>query len=144
MMFRSAGFLSADNTCPKELVSVLAERGIEARKHRSYRLDETSVNAADLLLTMEASHVQKATMLNPDAFAKIVPLKQAAEVVERSGQPQLSLEEFLTELNHERDPLQYLGTGWDVDDPYGGRVKAYQRAVGEIDQLVRTTLSRLR
>lgn len=144
MMFRSAGFLEPDRACPSELVTVLADRGIDARNHRSYRLDDASLAAADLLLTMESSHVQKATMIDPEAFRKIVPLKEAALVVARGGGSTLTIEEFLEELNHERDPLQYLGTGWDVDDPYGGRVKAYQRAVGEIDELVTTTLSLLR
>ncbi|MEM7325504.1 MAG: hypothetical protein AAF531_20625 [Actinomycetota bacterium] len=143
MMFRSAGFLREGSGVPSELISVLADRHVDATAHRSYTLDTASVEAADLLLTMEASHVQQATMLLPEAFNKIVPLKEAAAIVERQPTPRISIEDFLEELNRDRDALAYLGTNWDVDDPYGKRTKAYQRAVAEIEQLVTATLGRL-
>ncbi len=136
LVFRSAGFLEADHRCPDELVEVLGAKEIDARDHRSYMLDDVSVGAADLLLTMEGSHVQKATMLAPDGFPKIVPLKEAAAVLDGQAQPQLSIEDFVDELNRNRDPRQYLGTKWDVADPFGGRVRAYRKAVAEIEQLV--------
>lgn len=143
MMFRSAGFLSEGNEVPPELVSVLAERHINASAHRSYTLDEASIEAADVLLTMEGSHVQQATMLRPESFRKIVPLKEAAAVIERQPVARITVEDFLDELNRDRDAIQYLGTNWDVDDPYGKRTKAYQRAVAEIEHLVTMVLSRL-
>jgi len=96
-----------------------------------------------VLLTMEGSHVQKATVLKPEAFPKIVPLKEAAAVVTGHPAARITLEDLLAEVNRDRDPIQYLGTNWDVDDPYGQRTKAYQRAVAEIEQLVSTVLSRL-
>ena len=52
MMFRSAGFLRSESEVPADLVSVLAERQINAANHRSYTLDDPSIAAADLLLTM--------------------------------------------------------------------------------------------
>ena len=142
-MFRSAGFLSEGNEVPSDLVNVLAERHIDASAHRSYTLDKASIEAADVLLTMEGSHVQQATMLDPDSFSKIVPLKEAAAVVERQPVARITVEDFITELNRDRDAIQYLGTNWDVDDPYGKRTKAYQRAVVEIEHLVTTVLGRL-
>ncbi len=144
MLFRSAGFLEVADGCPAELVEVLAGRGIDAGVHRSYRLDTASVDAADMLLTMEGSHVQKATMLAPDEFTKIVPLKEAAAVLERRPEPAVSIEDLLAAVNRDRDPLQYLGSRWDVDDPYGRRAKAYRRAVDEIDDLVTAVIGKLR
>ena len=144
MVFRSAGFLEVAESCPVELVDVLSGRGIDAGLHRSYRLDTASVEAAELLLTMEGSHVQKATMLAPEGFAKIVPLKEAAAVLEHHPEPAMSIEDLLAELNRNRDPRQYLGTRWDVADPYGRRAKAYRRAVEEIDDLVTTVIGKLR
>lgn len=143
LVFRSAGFLDVADSCPPELVQVLRSRNIDATGHRSYRLDEASVNAAELLLTMEGSHVQKATMLAPEAFPKIVPLKEAAAVMERQPEQRLTVDEFVERLNVDRDPRQYLGTGWDVADPYGRRVKAYRKAVDEIEQLVSVAIGRL-
>lgn len=143
LVFRSAGFLDVADSCPSELVTVLRSRNIDATGHRSYQLDEASVHAAELLLTMEGSHVQKATMLAPDAFPKIVPLKEAAAVMERQPEQRLTVDEFVERLNINRDPRQYLGTGWDVADPYGRRAKAYRRAVDEIEQLVSVAIGRL-
>lgn len=142
-MYRSAGFLDAGNTVPDDLRTVLAERHIDASAHRSYTIDPASIEAADLILTMEASHVQKATMLLPDAFNKIVPLKEAAAIIDRQTTARVTLEDFLVELNRDRDALRYLGTNWDVDDPYGRRIKAYQQAVAEIEGLISITLGRL-
>ncbi|MGH1489326.1 MAG: hypothetical protein ACRBK7_08040 [Acidimicrobiales bacterium] len=150
LLFRSAGFLQIDGGCPAELVDVLQGRQIDATAHQSYLLDETSINAADLLLTMEGSHVQKATMLAPDAFAKIVPLKEAAAVLSDwsdgggSATDPVTVERFIERLNTDRDPRQYLGTRWDVADPYGGRPKQYRAAVDEIEQLVYSVVGRLR
>ena len=143
LVFRSAGFLDAGQSCPPDLVSVLADHGIDASAHRSYRLDESSIAAADLLLTMESSHVQKATMLSSAAFAKTVPLKEAALVAGELGPGRLTIDEVLEAVNLDRDPRRYLGPRWDVDDPYGRRTKAYRRAVEEIDQLVAQVIGRL-
>ncbi len=143
MVFRSAGFLDAGRSCPPELVAVLAERNIDATGHQSYRLDEASVAAAELLLTMEGSHVQQATMIAPEAYTKIVPLREAAAILEQGPGRGRAVEDLLEELNRERDPRQYLGTRWDVSDPYGRRVKAYRQAVEEIEELVSTIIGRL-
>lgn len=142
-MFRSAGFLDPGNQVPSELVKVLAERHIDATAHRSYTLDKASIDAADVLLTMEGSHVQQATMLEPEAFGKIVPLKEAAAIIERQPVARITVEQLLEGVNDGRDPIQYLGTNWDVDDPFGQRTKAYQRAVAEIEQLVTMVIGRL-
>lgn len=149
LLFRSAGFLQVEDGCPAELVDVLRGREIDATKHQSYLLDQESIGAADLLLTMEGSHVQKATMLAPSGFPKIVPLKEAASVIsgwnEQTGPGgTIEVEKFVEVLNRDRDPRQYLGTSWDVADPYGGRPKQYRAAVDEIEQLVYSVIGRLR
>lgn len=143
MVFRSAGFLASGQTCPPELIGVLAERGIDAAGHRSYRLDEASIGAADMLLTMESAHVQKATMLSAEAFPKTVPLKEAAMVAGELGLERLSVEQLLEAVNRDRDPRRYLAPSWDVDDPYGRRTKVYRQAVQEIDQLLQQVIGRL-
>jgi protein-tyrosine-phosphatase len=142
-VYRSAGFLGPGQVVPNDLVKVLAERGVDASTHRSYRIDEASVRAADLLLTMESSHVQRITRIIPEALAKAVPLKEAAEVVDRLEPGQTTVERFLDELDRDRDPMTYLGDRWDVEDPYGRRARAYRRAVEEIDGLLARVIGRL-
>ncbi len=135
-VFRSAGFLTPGQTVPAELVRVLADRRVDATAHRSYRLDEASVDAADILLAMESSHVQKIAAMRPDALTKAVPLKEAATAVAGLAPGPVSLADLLDEINRSRDHRTYLGSTWDVADPYGRRIRAYRRAVEEIELLV--------
>lgn len=124
------------------LVDVLSRRGLDLSPHRSYCLDDPSVRAADLLLTMENSHVQQATTLVPTAFPKIVPIRQAADILGRSHQ-RVAIQQFVARLNTDRHPEEYLGTNWDVADPYGGSRRQYQHAVDEIAGLVSQVLGKL-
>ena len=125
------------------MVDALGQEGIDATAHRSYQLDAASLQAADVLLTMEGSHVQEATMISPDAFGKIVPLKEAAATLARHPAASVSIEELLDEINDGRDPLHYLDQRWDVADPYGRRPRQYRQAVAEITELVDAVIGRL-
>lgn len=143
MMFRSAGFLVADQPCPEPMIEVLGQRGIEAADHRSYNLDQESIDAADILLTMESSHVQKATLIDQAVFPKILPLKEARDILAARPEHSVPIETLLQELNTNRDARQYLGQRWDVRDPYGGRLREYRTAVDELEELVGLVVGRL-
>lgn len=142
-LFRSAGFLDSGRECPPPLLQVLEEWGVDATDHRSYRLDPASLHVADLVLTMEGEHVQRATLLHQDAFAKILPLKEAAERLARPRNGPVLLADFLAEVNDDRDPSSYLSGRWDVADPYGRKLKDYRAAVDEIGRLVGDVIARL-
>ena len=139
--FRSAGFIPDGQRCPQKLVDVLAQRGIDGGQHRSYQIDQASLEAADIILTMEAAHVQKATIIGREAFPRMFPLKEVAELLE-SGMFQ-GLEDFLHDANQGRDPFRYMETRWDVDDPYGKSTQEYRAAVEEISDLVDSVVSPL-
>lgn len=141
-VFRSAGFLESGRTVPPDLAEVLYERRIDATGHRSYRIDDATVAAADLLLTMESGHVQRIATMDRDALTRTAPLKEAAAVLSRFGPGTVGVDRFLAELNRDRDPMTYLGERWDIDDPYGRRAKDYRRAVDEIAQLVDSVAGR--
>ncbi|MCP3988531.1 MAG: hypothetical protein GY724_05640 [Actinomycetia bacterium] len=142
-LFRSAGFLRPDEQPPKLLANALSELGVDVTAHRSFQLNEISLQVSDLVLTMEGEHVQRATILHRESFPKIVPLKEAAEVAAGSGNPRLTVEELLAEVNQRRDPSSYLSSKWDVADPYNRKLKDYRRAVAEIDGLVQTVIGPL-
>lgn len=142
-VYRSAGFLEPGHPVPADLVKVLAEWGVDANAHRSYRLDEATVEAADVLLAMESSHIQRISSISSEALAKSAPLKEAAQIMERLGRGPVTVAGFLDELNRDRDPLTYLGARWDVEDPFGRRTRAYRRAVEEISGLVDLVIGRL-
>lgn len=141
-MFRSAGFLDEGRACPPLMIQALQEKGVDATGHRSYQLDEASLEAADLVLTMEGEHVQKATLLRPGAFHKVIALKEAAEHLSSSRVP-MSLPEFVASLNQDRNPSAYLSERWDVSDPFGRKLKDYRRTVEEISELVQAVIGRL-
>jgi protein-tyrosine-phosphatase len=143
VMFRSAGFLASGQACPATLLQALDEVGVDASQHRSYRLDEPSLRASDLVLTMEGEHVQRATFLHRDAFPRILPLKEAAQHMARIPDLRVSLEQFIDEVNRSRDPTAYLSTRWDVEDPYRRKLKHYRQAVEEISGLVESVVGRL-
>ena len=140
MVFRSAGFLSPNQSCPAPLVQVMEEWGIDVSAHRSYQVDEASLAAADLVLTMEGQHVQKATLLLQSAFPKVMPLKEAAHAMAATGG---NLDALLSRVAVDRDPTSYLSSRWDVDDPYNRKLKDYRRAVNEISGLVDEVVGRL-
>lgn len=137
---RSAGFLQSDHAVPKEIKSLLVQRKVDISGHRSYKIDVDTIRASDLIVTMEARHVLEITLLDRAALAKTLPLKEAAKLVNGSQ----TIEDFLTQINAERDPQSYLGGhAFDVSDPYKKRMKAYERAVEEIDDLVTRVFSSL-
>lgn len=126
------------------MIDALRGEGIDATGHRSYTLDGPSLEAADILLTMEGSHVQKATVIAPDAYPRIVPLKEAAAAMAARPEGQVEIESLLEDINRGRDALNYLDQRWDVADPYGRRPRQYRQAVNEITGLVDAVIGRLR
>lgn len=142
--FRSAGFLPSGRAPSDTLIKALDEVGLDVRLHRSYQLDRASIAAADLLLTMEGSHVRQATEIDAAAYAKTLPLREAAAVLDEWDDTVATVEELLTEVARERDPSSYLRDDWDVDDPYGRSLRVYRRTVAEIGDLVDSALGRLR
>lgn len=142
--FRSAGFLLAGEPSPDLLAEVLGELSIDISQHRSYVLDQPSLAAADLVLTMEGEHVQRATLLHSVAFPKIVPLREAAAVMTAIPPGErVDAVGLLERVNDGRDPTTYLSTKWDVDDPFKRKLKDYRRAVKEIAGLVDDVFGRL-
>lgn len=142
--FRSAGFMEHGRAASDTLVQALDEVGIDVRRHRSYRLDPASIAAADLILTMEGAHVRQANEIDPAAYAKTLPLMEAADMLDRWGDTEATVADLLAALRDQRDPGTYLRETWDVDDPYGRSLRIFRRTVEEITELVESVLGRLR
>ena len=144
--FRSAGFLESGRSSSVELIQVLDEVGIDVRSHRSFQVNRASTSAADLILTMQGDHVQGITSLDPAAYPKTLPLREAAELLEERppGSPAVSVGQLLDFVAQGRQPASYLDTTWDVADPYGRSLRHYRRAVSEIDELLTVVMTGLR
>ena len=143
--FRSAGFLETGRSSSGELIQVLDEAGIDVRTHRSFKVNQASTAAADLILTMQGDHVQGITSLDPAAYPKTLPLKEAADLLEGRPHdaPAVPIDQLLEFVGQQRQPASYLDTTWDVADPYGRSIRHYRRAVGEIDELLDAVMTRI-
>lgn len=136
VLFRSAGLLRGGKSMPKELEGLLGERKIETSSHRSNKMDQATLEAAELILTMEGRHVQEIAIAQPEAFAKTIPLRQAAALMASGG----SLDGLLARMA-ERDASAYLSTEWDVDDPYKRGKRQYRKMVTKVDELIDQVIS---
>ena len=130
-MFRSAGFMRSGKETPETLSDVLADRQISTASHRSHKIDSATMDAADIILTMEGRHIQQLTLEHQPALAKALPLKEAADRLRTAN----SLEELLAQLES-RNLADYLGVKWDVDDPYKRGKRRYKKMVEEVNGLL--------
>lgn len=131
--FASAGFLREGVPCPDRLIELLARRGVDASAHRSHVIDLATIEAADLILTMEVGHVREVATLDGRALGKTVPVRE----LDRWLTAPRSIDEVREHLAA-REPARYLAVQStdDVPDPYGRSARAYRTAVELIDDLV--------
>ncbi len=118
----------------------MAERGIDLAHHRSAPVTNEVVEEADLILGMTREHVREIVGLSPGALPKTFTLKDFVRRAEKVGPPRRHQrwEDWLTSVGQGRRPRDVLGSNSDdeVPDPYGQRVKVWQRVIDELDELV--------
>ena len=130
--FSSAGFLYTGRSATPGMVKALAKIGVDASSHSSAIITAEGAQDADLILTMEARHVQDIAIMSPELFARTLPLGEAADQL--AGR-RITVEDLVAELA-ERNPLDYLDSKWDVDDPYKQSRRKHKKAVEQISGLV--------
>lgn len=135
IMFRSAGLLEGGRTMPDELKSLLGDRSISTTEHRSYQMEATTLGAAELILAMEGRHVQEIAINHPEAFARTVPLVQAASMMAQGS----SLDALILSLQS-RDSSAYLSTDWDVEDPYKRSKRHYRKMIESVEELLNAVI----
>jgi len=136
---RSAGFVTEDRPAPPEILDVLDARGIDARAHRSRRLQGADLQRPDLVIGMERRHVREVAVLDREAFERTFTLPDLARRVEVHGPRRQGegVREYLRRVSAGRRPNDVLGVGDDeVADPYGRTTAAYRRAADEIESLL--------
>lgn len=116
----SAGTFAAEgSTVTQNTVQVMEEIGLSVRRHKAEQMDKEMAEWADLILTMEASHLEHIEAMFPEAEKKAHTLKGYAEGVE--GFPGED--------------------GYDIPDPYGEDLDEYRQCrdmiKGYIDRIVK-------
>lgn len=139
--FRSAGFLEHGRPMEPDMVKALNNIDIVTGDHRSSVIDAEMMDESSIIFTMESRHVQNIVIENEAAFAKVLPLKEANELVERHSVRNL---DHMLALLDDRDPMRYLDRRWDVEDPYKRARRHYRRSAVEIADLVGRVVGSLR
>jgi protein-tyrosine phosphatase len=93
--------------------TVMEGRGIDMVSHRSRRLSLEDIVAADLLLTMTASHKEAVLSIMPEAQHKVFTL------------------------------AEFAGEHRDISDPYGGNRAIYEACAVEIERSLEKSWSRI-
>ena len=118
----SAGTMAIDGAPMTDLADeALEEMGIRAKRHRARQLTPEIAEEADLILTMEAQHIDELLAICPEAQDKTHTLKGYAAGVD--GFP--GDEEY------------------DIDDPFRQPLEVYQEVAGEIHEAVKQVIERL-
>ncbi len=140
--FRSAGFLENGRVFEPDMAKAVAKLGVNVDdRHRSSVIDTEKLAVSSLILTMEARHVQNIVIEDDLAFERVIPLKEAAELIQQRGITGL---DGLLAAMVDRDPMRYLDRRWDVEDPYKRARRHYRRSAAEINELVGTVIGALR
>lgn len=138
-VFRSAGFLFDGRPITEKMEETIRTLGVDgAEQHQSHIVDDDTLEAADLVLTMESRHLRDIAVRDRSYFAKTIPFR---EIAERLRQP-MTVAEFLASIE-DRDASDYFTDRWDVEDPYRRSAKRYLEAAIAIEALVRKTFSNL-
>jgi ribose 5-phosphate isomerase B len=107
LIARSAGTWAAENQpASGHAITVMAERGVNISKHRGHTVTAEDLAAAELVIVMTRSH--------RDAISAEFP----------ESRPKLHL---MSELK---------GRTFDIEDPIGGILSAYQQTAQELQDLI--------
>lgn len=122
MSFQSAGTFACEGTpASSEAIEVMAEAGLDIERHRAQQFDKDLAQWADVILAMEARHIEEMEAMAPDQEHKMHTLLGYAAGVD--GYPGES--------------------GYDVMDPYREPVEEYRKARDQIADAVDKVLERL-
>ena len=120
--FKSAGtFTCEDAPASREAIEVMGEIDLDIEKHKSQQFTLKLADWADIILAMEAKHIEEMEAMAPKHEDKMHTLLGFAQVVD--GYPGES--------------------GYDITDPYREPIEDYRETRDQIKQAVEKALIRL-
>jgi len=136
----SAGLLESGLSVPPEVVTVMADYGIDLARHHSTRLSADAIAEADLVLAMARRHAREIVLLDPEAWYRTFMLKEFVRRGEQLGprHPREGVGQWLDHVQRGRDRASMVGasTEDDIVDPLGGPLLGYQASARDLDNLV--------
>ncbi len=120
--FKSAGtFACEGEPATPEAIEVMDEVGLNIERHRAQQFDKDLAEWADVILAMEANHIEAMEAMAPDEESKMHTLLGFAAGVD--GYPGEN--------------------GYDIKDPYNEDIEDYRAARDQIAEAVEKALERL-
>ena len=135
---RSAGMLEDGRPASDHGVAILRERGIDLATHRSTLVNAELLLSSDLILGMAREHA-RVIVDAPEVWPRTFLLKEIVRLGEErggraAGQP---FDEWLDKLHSGRSPQALMAAaGLDVEDPYGGPRREYEKTAAELTDLI--------
>jgi len=143
----SAGLLPSGVAPPAEVVTVMAERGIDLGAHYSRQISPELVAVADAVVCMGRRHAREVVLIDPGAWSKAFTLKELVRRGDAVGPRHEgeTLADWLARLHDGRARAELVGQSAadDVDDPLGGPLDAYRATADELAGLVDHVAARL-
>ena len=139
----SAGLLAGGRPAAKGSRKVAKELGLDLSDHVSRTFDTDTVEAADVIITMGASHVLELSTRVPSCTERTLTLRELARFVSTEGRRgPLDRAAVVDEVHRATDrPLAaLLEGGLDVEDPIGMPTARFRRTGQELTELIGTVL----
>ena len=135
---RSAGLLEDGRPASDHGVAILRERGIDLSSHRSTLVNAELIRSSDLILGMAREHA-RVVVDAPEAWPRMFLLKEIVRLGEERGgrSPEQPFDEWLAKVHAGRSPQALMAaTDVDVEDPYGGSRRDYEKTAAELTVLI--------
>ena len=111
IVVKSAGTFACDGADMADFAEeALEELGIKHFKHRAKLIDQELLDEADLILTMQAQHLEEISALSPESEGKVHTLKGYVQGVEGFVE----------------------GEDYDIEDPYRQPFEVYLECATEL------------
>lgn len=140
VLVASAGLMEGGYASPPEIVTTMAELGIDVSGHCSAQISPELVAASDVVLAMARRHAREVVLLDPAAWGRTFTLKEFVRRGDRVGSrgPDEELRSWLARLHDGRKRTDLVGSSPDddVSDPLGGPLDAYRKMARELGDLV--------
>jgi protein-tyrosine-phosphatase len=136
----SAGLLPGGYASPPEVITTMAEVGIDLSGHCSTQISPELVAHSDVIIAMARRHAREVVICDPESWGRTYTLKEFVRRGDRAGRRPAdeSLESWLDRLHHGRQRTDLVGSSSDDDmpDPIGGPLEGYRATARELAVLV--------
>jgi len=136
----SAGLLQGGYMSPPEVVTAMAELGLDVSAHCSRQISPEVVESSDVIVGMGRRHAREIVLLDSDAWGRTFTLKEFVRRGDQVGRRRSdeALAPWLGRLHAGRRRTDLVGSSLDDDvpDPLGGPLDAYRKTARDLGALV--------